>query len=673
MRKILTFLIVAFMLFSMVSCDLGGGKDSEDFGEAQEGFENIEDSDNKETIEKNIKDVFGVKITLPEAEDYAGATIGGSSMSMYMVTMTEPKVNAEEFFADIASAFSSWEANEDTLTYSRTTDKVLYGAVIAMEGDLLTIAFSMTDNELIEGMTSGPTEFIKEIEKYSGVKLEFPSFVTSVGLPSLSNDGAKAQYGGMLLNGSANLNEENFLALADALSSQLSGYTMVEGEAESWGPEAVLQWIDNSDESRYFELELYDFDGMQYVEFAYHYTDRSLLPAWPSDQIDAFFGKAIALPAYSGNYKELEVSEYKNEQPGEYSEYLDHIAVYMTWTEEEELDPWLASIESAGYAKTAGDYTDEYIYVKDLGNGLYANVSAEYDSYGGQLTITVEKEELTGLEWPAEHIKTQYGAEFAALLPAIAEAPRRVFDVENNYIYIRNNLDTEAVETWCAAMRAAGFEETTKTSERAKYSMIFDNYDQVEVSLSFGENYGTFYVDYEKYEGPGFTLPTNAYIEYTYAYSSNPDSKITYKVTKIGEDYYFDSGALSKTYFKYDASAKTWTRYNGMNLGDSIMWIKADKVLDRYGVDKALKSSMNNLFYTKSNYMVEDQSTTKTIAGSQCIKITSTQSTAEYWLSRDTGLLFAQNAFTLIEVVKYDTSVKSLADAGITADMLPNE
>ena len=71
--------------------------------------------------------------------------------------------------------------------------------------------------------------------------------------------------------------------------------------------------------------------------------------------------------------------------------------------------------------------------------------------------------------------------------------------------------------------------------------------------------------------------------------------------------------------------------------------------------------------------MVEDQSTTKTIAGSQCIKITSTQSTAEYWLSRDTGLLFAQNAFTLIEVVKYDTSVKSLADAGITADMLPNE
>ena len=203
--------------------------------------------------------------------------------------------------------------------------------------------------------------------------------------------------------------------------------------------------------------------------------------------------------------------------------------------------------------------------------------------------------------------------------------------------------------------------------------MIFDNYDQVEVSLSFGENYGTFYVDYEKYEGPGFTLPTNAYIEYTYAYSSNPDSKITYKVTKIGEDYYFDSGAMSKTYFKYDASAKTWTRYNGMSLGDSIMWIKADKVLDRYGVDKALKSSMNYLFYTKTNYMVEDQSTTKTIAGSQCIKITSTQSTAEYWLSRDTGLLFAQNAFTLIEVVKYDTSVKSLADAGITADMLPNE
>ncbi len=665
MKKLIALFIALFLMLSFAGCD----KAPDDFDDAQQGFENIEDSDDKKVIEENIKNVFGVKISLPEAEGYAGATIDSSGMSMYMVTMTEPKVDAEKFFKDIASAFSSWEANEDTLTYSRETDKVLYGAVIAMESDLLTIAFSMTDNELIEGMMSGPAAFISEIEKHSGVKLEFPSFVTSVGLPSLSNDGAKAHYGGMLLNGSANLNEENFIALADALTAQLSGYTMVEGESDGWGAEAVLKWVNNSDESRYFELELYDLEGMQYVEFAYHFTDRSLLPAWPSEQIDAFFGKAVGLPAYSGNYRALESSEYKNDPNDEYSEYLDHVSIDLTGGDAEELAVWLSEIEAAGFEKTSGSYDD--IYVKDLGGGLFANVSAESETYGGRVYITVEKEVLTGLEWPAEHIKANYGAEFAALLPAISEGPRRVFDVENNYIYIRNHLDTASVEAWCAAMRAAGFEETTNTSERVEYAMVFDNYDQVEVSLSYGENYGTFYIDYEKYEGPGFTLPTNAYIEYTFSYSSNPDSKSTYKVVKIGEEYYFDSGALAKYYFKYDTSSKTWTRYDGMALGGSIMWIKSDKVLDRYSVDSALKSAMNYIFYSKSNYMVEDPSQTKVIAGSECIKITSTQSTSEYWLSRDTGLIFAQNAFTVIEVVKYDTSVKSLADAGITADMLP--
>ena len=668
MKKLLALLAAVLLILSFAACD--EEPDPEDFDEAQDGFEDIKDSDGKEDIEANIKKIFGVTVKLPEAEEYLGMTLDGSGSSMYIVSMTDPDMDAEEFFESLASSFSSWDANEDALTYSRETDSVLYGVVIAMENDTLNISFSITDNELISDMVSGPTEFIAEIEKYSGIKLEFPTFVTSVGFPSLSNDGSKADYGGMLLNGSSNLNEENFEAVADALSAQLSGYTKSEKEADTWGAEKAYVWVNNSDESKYFELELYDLEGMQYVEFAYHFTDRSLLPAWPTDQIDAFFGKAVGLPAYSGNYKTLETSEYKNDPNESYSEYLDHVSIDLTGAEQEELALWFTELEAAGFEKVAGDYDDSY--VKDLGGGLYATVSAESESYGGRVYIKVEKEQLKGLEWPMEQIKANYGSDFAALLPAIEQGPRRVFEVEKNTIYIRNHLDTASVENWCAAMLKAGFTEESKTSERVKYSMDFDNYDQVEVSLSFGENYGSLYIDYEKYEGPGFTLPENAYIEYTYAYSTNPDTKTTYKVTKIGEDYYFDLGAMSKTYFDYDEATKTWQRYNGMSLGGSIMWIKADKVLDRYGVDKALKSSLGNLFYTKSSYMVEDPSQTKSVAGSECIRITSTQSTSEYWLSKDTGLLFEQNALVVIEVVKYDTSVKSFANAGLTDDMFPN-
>ncbi len=666
MKKLFAVLIATMMLLSLTAC----GEDQEpSYDAAQEKFEEIAATDNKKEIEDTIKSVFGVKVSLPEAESYMSNTISSEESSIYMVTLVDAAVTPEELFEKLASAFSGWTATESTLTYSKETDTVLYGAVIAEEGDYLTIAFSMTDMEVIGEFMGASNDFYAEIKKLSGVEIAFPDIVTSIGLPSGSNDGAQAHYGGMLLSGSSNLDEAGFEAIADSLDSQLDGFTREEVEAETWGAARVIRWTDDTDKTRYFELELYDFEGVQYVEFAFHYTDRSLLVAWPGEQIDKFFGKATGIPPYSGNYEGLEVYEYVYDPDEEYSDYADHISVEMTWTEEEEMEVWLAELEQTGFVKSEDDWGGVKYY-KDLGDGLFVKLNAYRETYGGSLDLTFEKEQLTGLEWPAAQIEENYGSAFASLLPAVPQATRRTFTMNKDTVYIYNNFDSTAFNAYCDTLVGVGFTETTRDESYAKYTHTFENYDRVAVSVSFEKDNSSVYVDYEAYEGPGFTLPENALIEYTFAYANNLEATSSFKIVKIGENYHF-SGGYFGSYYEYDEAGKVWYKYSSMTFDETTEWSKSEETMDRYAVDKALKNSMSYIFFEKGSYHNEDTSKNKTVQGSPCTAYTSGSYT--YWVSDDTGLLFDQSAIWVVTVTVYDTSIQSFADAGITADMLPSE
>ncbi len=666
MKKLFVLLIALTMVFTLAAC--GGGKEP-DYEAAQNKFENIEDSNDKNEIEDTIKSVFGVKVSLPEAESYMSSTVSGEGSSIYLVTLIGSSLTAEELFEELASSFSGWTVTESTLTYSKETETVLYGAVIAKEGDYLTIAFSMTDMELMGEFMGESNDFYAEIKKLSGVDIAFPDIVTSIGLPSGGNDGAQAHYGGMLISGSGNLDEAGFEAVADSLDSQLDGYTREEIEADSWGAARVIRWTDNSDETRYFELELYDFEGLQYVEFAFHYTDRSLLVAWPGEQIDNFFGKATGIPAYTGNYEGLEVYEYINDADDEYSEYADHITIEMSWTEEEEMEAWLTLLEQNGFDKSESEWGDVKYY-KDLGGGLFVKLDAYRETYGGSLRLSFEKEELTGLEWPSALILEKYGQTFASMFPAMPQASRRVFEMVNNTIYIRNNLDSEASDAYCAALTDAGFTETSRSEESARYTKTYDNYDTVEISFTYSRDEASIYIEYEKYEGPGFTLPENALIEYTFAYANSPDEISSFRVVKIGENYLF-SGGIFGYYYEYDEAKKVWLKHSSMTFGGVTDWAIGEDELDRFAVDKALRGSMSYLFFEKSSYHEEDTSKNKTVQGTNCTAYTTGSYT--YWISDETGLIFEQEGIYLINVTTYDTSIQSFADAGVTADMLPSK
>ncbi len=665
MKKLFVILIAAVMLLSLAACN---NEKEPEFDDAQKQIEDIQDSDDKDTIEKNIKDVFGVKISLPKADSYSASTVSGDGSSIYLVTMEGASLTAEELFDQLSSTFSSWTATESVLTYSKETDSVLYGAVIAKEGDYLTIAFSITDQELIGSFTSDIDSFYSEIKKLSGIKLDLSTVVTSVGFPDTSSDGAKVNYGGMLLSGGGNLDESGFDAVADLLDKQLTGYTKEEPDTTTWGAAKILRWVDNSDQTCFFELELFDFEGVQYVNLHYHYTDRSLLSAWPFEQINGFFGKDAGIPQFSGNYRDLQVYEFINEDD-EYSDYADHIEINLSGTEEEECNAWIAALESHGFVRSEDDWGNVRYY-KDLGGGLYVNMKTYRETYGGAFEITLEKEQLDGLEWPAAQIEEKYGSGFASMLPAVPQATRRTFTVSNDTIYIRNNFDSAAFNAYCDALMSAGFTETSRDEIYAKYSYSFENYDKVTVSVSFEIDNSSVYVDYEKYEGPGFTLPENALIEYTFAYPSDPEDFSSFKIVKIGENYHF-SGGIFGSYYEYDEASKVWYKYTSITIGETSEWTKGEEALDRYAVDRALKNSMSYLFFEKASHHEEDASRNKTVHGFSCTAYTAGSYT--YWVSDDTGLLFEQDGIFLVKVTAYDTSIRSFEDAGITADMMPGE
>ena len=72
MKKLLAVIVAAMMLLSLVGCVNTGAPDNKDnFEDAQEGFDDIELSTDKSEIEKTIKNVFGVDISLPNAEFYS--------------------------------------------------------------------------------------------------------------------------------------------------------------------------------------------------------------------------------------------------------------------------------------------------------------------------------------------------------------------------------------------------------------------------------------------------------------------------------------------------------------------------------------------------------------------------------------------------------------------------
>ena len=134
MKKIITILLCLLLAVSLVACGNNGTPNAnKDFDEAQKNFEDIEASTNKKDIEKTIKKVFGVDISLPDADSYSADTMEISGSSMYVVMISGSKQNAEQYYNSVKSKFSKWTAVDAAKTFSYETEDVTYGAVIEDE------------------------------------------------------------------------------------------------------------------------------------------------------------------------------------------------------------------------------------------------------------------------------------------------------------------------------------------------------------------------------------------------------------------------------------------------------------------------------------------------------------------------------------------------------------
>ncbi len=688
-KTLLAILLAGVMLLSFTACGdknpLGDPEDTKSFEEAQQGMKNIEASEDKDDIEKTIKDVFGVSISLPKADSYSADTMELGSASMYMIMISGAEVSDEEYYNSVKSKFSGWTAIDSELSFSYETETVAYGAVIVEESEYLTITFSMTDKDILSEFVSNTDGFRNEIKRLSGLEITFPDIVTSVALASSTSNGAKVEYSGMLISGSSNLNAEGFQTIIDALTPQLTGYT--KGEPTQGSNSTKVQWVNNEDDTKYFEIVLSDYDGSTWVDFGFCYTDRSLLVEWPASEIDTFVGAASALPAYTGNYRNLETQHNADWSPDEFS-------IEISSAEEEEFNAWLASLEAADFAKE--EITDEYTgrtttqYTKMVAEGIYLTVVGEYWTYGNS-SIQLTKEVYTNLNWPTDELTEAFGKDVADMLPQVEKAPKRsfVFDGEDR-LTVENNAPKEIYEAYGEALLEAGFTLTSASSyaDFEVYTFVYENWDELKISIEYIEDSyddeTSFRIDIEfkEYAGIGIQLPENVVITYQSIYTlngsqGNPSDE---RIVKIGENYYVTGIYTFDYYYQYDPETRTWTTYIGTIANDgTITWRVDSEELSRANVDQKLKSDFSSLRLNSSAKVTEPKQT-EVINGVTCVKYTYSlvSYNYEYWVDEDTGLVYKYRYFyetTSIDqvITEYDDSIDSFEDAGITADMLPTE
>ena len=75
MKKWIALLLCLMMLLALTACTgnddpTKGQKNDKSFADVQKELRNIIDSDDKSDIEKNIKKVFGISISLPSGSEY---------------------------------------------------------------------------------------------------------------------------------------------------------------------------------------------------------------------------------------------------------------------------------------------------------------------------------------------------------------------------------------------------------------------------------------------------------------------------------------------------------------------------------------------------------------------------------------------------------------------------
>ncbi len=678
MKKILALLLSIMMMFAFVSCgNIELPNDNDDFEAVQKSFDHIEASTDKKDIEKTIKNVFGVDISLPDADSYNADTIEISGSSMYVILISGSSQNAEQYYNSVKSKFSMWTAIDAAKTFSYETENVIYGAVIEdVDGDL-SIVFSMTDKELTDAFKDfvGDTStFRNEIKARSGLDITFPEIVTSIGLPSSNTNGAKVEYSGMLLAGGANLDAAAFQAVIDALTPQLTGYT--KGEPIESTNSTKVQWINDADPTKYFEIVLHDYDGSTWVDFGFIYSDRSLLDPWPATELESFLGVASVLPEYAGDYRKLEVTYNAEYNPNDFT-------IELNGANEEELNAWVSSLITAGFAEESveqswGDPIKQY--TKQVNDGLFLIVLPRIYGYGnGEIRLT--KEVYTNLDWPAEALVSAYGQQVADAIPQIEKAAKRSFIFEEGSYYdtlkVENNVSEELFDDYCEILVNAGFELTSSSSYsmRNTYVKTFENWDTLMVAVEYTED--SYYdetvleleITYTEYTGFGIKLPENVEIVYEATMTINETSATSVsRIVKIGEHYYFEDVFYGyNLYCEFDSTTRTWTLYKGTVSEETVSWSVYKENVDRKGIDNEIKSAFQGM--NKEATKVEPAQTA-TYLGVSCTKYAYTMSVAgytfayEYWVDENTNLVFdyiyaSGDTTNTVEITKYNTTVTS--------------
>ena len=675
-----------------VYCKIGDGKVSNSFGDftREGGMTQISATEAGRKLAGFIH--INGTIRIPDGDSIQDSTINGEDTESYFITVVNPNEDFTAYFAYLKDFLVSQGFTQSDNNFVKIGDDIIGLSVTFDEKtNALTIAGAVVKDQ---SQTVPASEFLRTCNEKFGIELNFPNTVTDINDYYYSEDyGLGNLMGSFVIDDLTTATEATFNEFAGRLDAKLAPIGFVKGEAETKkyanALECSVKWINENYD--YVILELLIENNNYHFNiniFASVIGGETGGDTWPSEEIARVFGDLVSNPTFSGDFESVFVN---------ISSDTGALDVSLTEVNEKDFNVYIQSLLTIGF-----DETEVNGYTKYFENGSYAQIYAVLSQNVATFTFALKTQVIT--PWPSAKIKEHFGEQANTIIPVPNDGGKASYSstYANDMLAITvdSGTQTDLMQKYIAQLRNSKFVD----AGTGAFEYTFENNDVIHItvySTSTAQNRFSISIEYKKYVGMRYNLPTNFVAQIN-------DNGFT--LTKIGESYvyrYDYANTLTKLeYFLFDSEKNEWLHAEGQIIkqagANGITWqnygsngeVINYQYVSRPQLDTFLSGTSGLAYMYYEEYLdagtnaIKDPTKDAIIAGANCEYVKITQSmgsyytaTYELWIELSTQMIYKvvttlemsgqTQTNTAFEIKSIDFSKTTLKDAGISNCMLP--
>ena len=675
-----------------VYCTIGDGKVSNSFGDftREGGMTQISAAEAGRKLAGFIH--INGTIRIPEGDNIQDSTVNGEDTESYFVTVLNPKEDFSTYLSYLSDFLTKQGFTQSDSSFVVIGDDIIGLSVTFDEKtNTLTIAGAVVKGQ---SQTVLAADFLRTCNEKFGIELDFPTTVTDITDYYYSEDyGLGNLMGSFVIDGLTTATEATFNEFAGRLDAKLAPKGLAKGEPEikkyANALECSVKWINENYD--YVILELIIENNNYHFNiniFASVIGGETGDDTWPTDEIAKVFGDLVSIPAFSGDFESVFVN---------ISSDTGSLDVSLTEVNEKDFNVYIQSLLTIGF-----DETEVNGYTKYFENGSYAQIYAVLSQNVATFTFSLKTQVF--VPWPSAKIKEHFGELANTIIPVPNDGGKASYSstYANDMLAITvdSGTQTDLMQNYIAQLRNSKFVD----AGTGAFEYTFENNDVIHItvySTSTAQNRFSISIEYKKYVGMRYNLPTNFVAQIN-------DNGFT--LTKIGESYvyrYDYANTLTKLeYFLFDSEKNEWLHAEGQILkqagANGITWqnygsngeVINYQYVSRPQLDTFLSGTSGLAYMYYEEYLdagtnvIKDPTKDAIIAGANCeyVKITKSMgsyytATYELWIDLPTQMIYKvvttlemsgqTQTNTSFEIKSIDFSKTTLKDAGISNCMLP--